>query len=272
MSWRTLALNKLVLDRAVKMLLLTTIVVVALSVSLWRQALHSKRSFGLALAAALLCALGLLALLAIAGRMPRGATPLDQKELVYGVLAASDDYALVKISKGLARVSLPQGRIERRYPVDPLGVVNQVAAHGDVVALVATVAAQDGGFERRLTLLSKEGFILEPGARRFPGTSHVGVSWSRQEERFFAHRAEASNALGADGRALGCAGPVDRSPIARAPQVPERDGGELLGWGRSASAGSRGSNLQVGERRLRAHAAFQGPCVPRGHPGLSSDP
>lgn len=166
------------------MLPLTLFSVTIAATVLWKQRHHRPLVLAGVLAVCACVAAALGGVMLRAAGMPRQMTRLaNQPAMGYQVLAATEDFAIIDAEDQVLRLSLPDGRITARYPIerDHIGSFRSAAIHGNAVLLGYHVrnAPHDGW-----ALLDQHGWVHAPGTQRLGEDVRVSVSWSPDEQAF----------------------------------------------------------------------------------------
>ncbi len=204
--------------------------------------------------------------------LPRAATPIpDQDALVYKVLATSDSQAFVA-SDDLLRISLPDGRIEARYPRGDLvptgfGVLTSVAAGKGVVVFTFHNGPDRAGW----AAIREDGWLVEP---QFPEWLNANTSayWDGERGRFMLATCMRSEFGYSEGerrpinwqpvemRSVGLDGKIQEEPSLRvASAVAGCDGMCLVGGSRYlVDFGGRVCRIEEGEGEFLECRSFEG--------------
>lgn len=136
-------------------------------------------------------------LLVAAARLPRRMTPLENDaSVVYSVIAATDDYALLSGPQAVQRVTLPSGEVTARYPMHPdLIHIHDAVVHEDHV-LVAHMTQEGDRYHDGLVLIGPEGYVIPPGELTLDaserGQEVANLSWDGERGAFVVYTQQRS--------------------------------------------------------------------------------
>lgn len=166
------------------MLAFTLLSVTIAAAVLWKQRHHRPLVLAGVLAVCACVAAALGGVMLRAAGMPRQMTRLaNQPTMGYEVLAATEAFAIIDAGDQVLRLSLPDGRITARYPIerDHIGSFRSAAIHGDAVLLGYHVR---NAFHHGWALLDQHGWVHAPGTQRLGDDVRMSVSWNPDEQAF----------------------------------------------------------------------------------------